>query len=555
MRWTDWIIELFQPSVRTLRRRLLMQLLEDRAVPSAGAPGVQPVAMPQTPFPVASGTLWRDLNADGVEDAKEPGIPFVTLQLFQGNTLVGTTSTDYLGNYQFNHWNVNNGTADTSDDGLQPNTAYEIRIAGSQPALANLAPTVASPNQTNGSDITTGPAGAVLDFTTTTSDVYPNLNGGYAKTGTIGDLIWLDTNNNGKKDANEPGIANLTVDLMDSTGTTVLATTTTDAKGAYSFTGLMPGSYIVEIAASNFAVGGPLYGSTPSTGKPGQVTITGVPDPNVATTTGMNHGFDVAGGGVQSLAVNVGTNAGGSSADDFGFFRSSGLSGQVFIDVNGNGRIDQEDTTGLADVQIRAAGPAGVFTATTDANGNYQMSNLPAGMYTVTMNLQPAGYKGSTPNLVSTTLPIAGTATVNFGEARAVDLKLTQTVSRSVVGKNRMVDLTYKIQNLGTLAATGVTLNATLPPSLKFVSAIAGGALYNAATQSAAIGTLAAGAEIDITIRIQVLRIGSYSLRATVMGDEPEDNLANNLAVAHISPPVSTSAVAVGPNWLLGSAH
>jgi uncharacterized repeat protein (TIGR01451 family) len=43
----------------------------------------------------------------------------------------------------------------------------------------------------------------------------------------IGDYVWLDTNRNGQQDASEPGIDGATVKLLDSTGTIVVATTTT----------------------------------------------------------------------------------------------------------------------------------------------------------------------------------------------------------------------------------------------------------------------------------------------------------------------------------------
>src|SRR5262245_6750802 len=121
MRWANWVVRSVRSSVRPLRRRSLLgvQSLENRDVQSVVEPGIIPTPTPQPPLPQASGQLWRDLNANGLRDAGEPGIPFVTLQLFQGDTQVGTTSTDFLGNYRFNSWNVNNGTADTNDDGLK----------------------------------------------------------------------------------------------------------------------------------------------------------------------------------------------------------------------------------------------------------------------------------------------------------------------------------------------------------------------------------------------------------------------------------------------------
>ncbi len=50
----------------------------------------------------------------------------------------------------------------------------------------------------------------------------------------IGNYVWRDNNDNGIQDGNEPTLANVTVQLLNSTGT-VIATATTDAKGYYVF--------------------------------------------------------------------------------------------------------------------------------------------------------------------------------------------------------------------------------------------------------------------------------------------------------------------------------
>lgn len=73
-------------------------------------------------------------------------------------------------------------------------------------------------------------------------------------TAAIGDYVWLDLNANGQQDSGEPGLDNLMVQLLNSTGTTVLATTYTGddpnltgtQQGYYEFKGLTPGSYIVQ---------------------------------------------------------------------------------------------------------------------------------------------------------------------------------------------------------------------------------------------------------------------------------------------------------------------
>ena len=65
----------------------------------------------------------------------------------------------------------------------------------------------------------------------------------------IGDRVWLDANQNGILDVGEAGLAGVTVELFLDGGTTPVATTTTDATGNYSFTGLPPGDYQVGFVA------------------------------------------------------------------------------------------------------------------------------------------------------------------------------------------------------------------------------------------------------------------------------------------------------------------
>ena len=62
---------------------------------------------------------------------------------------------------------------------------------------------------------------------------------------TIGDRVWNDEDGNGV-DNGEPGAPNVTVILKDASGVEV-ARTTTDANGNYRFTGLIPGTYTVDI--------------------------------------------------------------------------------------------------------------------------------------------------------------------------------------------------------------------------------------------------------------------------------------------------------------------
>lgn len=122
----------------------------------------------------------------------------------------------------------------------------------------------------------------------------------------IGNRVWIDTNQNGIQDAGENPVANVTVSLYDSTGTTKLASTTTDSEGHYYFTstGSLESntSYVIKLDnSSNFEVGGVLAGYILTTADQG----TDINDsdaalqdsiPSISITTSEiginNHSFD-----------------------------------------------------------------------------------------------------------------------------------------------------------------------------------------------------------------------------------------------------------------------
>ncbi|MCK8496138.1 hypothetical protein M0L20_30005, partial [Spirosoma sp. RP8] len=65
----------------------------------------------------------------------------------------------------------------------------------------------------------------------------------------LGDFVWVDTDKDGVQDAGEPGLPGVVVVLLDGNNTPI-ASTTTSATGAYSFTGLTPGvPYSVSFTA------------------------------------------------------------------------------------------------------------------------------------------------------------------------------------------------------------------------------------------------------------------------------------------------------------------
>lgn len=200
-------------------------------------------------------TVWLDTNHDGILDNGETGVAGVTVELLNGTgtSILATTTTNSTGNYQFT--NLTPGTYDVQF----------IAPKGDGFTTQNVA--------TSGIDSVANSSGQTVPVTLTAGQVDNNVNAGLVNTGAIGDIVWLDTNKDGLLDNGETGVAGVTVELLNATGTSILAFTTTNASGAYEFTGLGAAVYEVKFLAptgDTFTTQGvgsnPAVNSSPNTG-------------------------------------------------------------------------------------------------------------------------------------------------------------------------------------------------------------------------------------------------------------------------------------------------
>lgn len=327
-------------------------------------------------------TLYYDWNSNSTQNAGEQGIANITIQLYQdenadgvvntADALVASTVTNSSGFYQFTGLLAGNYivVVDEDDADFPPLHVQTQDYDG----LADDAAKVALTSSL-----------ATVDF-------------GYLPLGTanIGDLVWLDLDSDGIKDAEESGVNGVTVQLYHSTQTpgvhTPLATTTTSGGGFYSFTNLSANSYYVYIPASNFGSGQPL--ATYPLSSP----VTSTTDNNVNND---DNGIQSSSGlGVVSPLITLSA-AESEQTIDFGFSGVGSIGDTVFYDVNANGMQDYSET-GIQNVIVElyvdadnngVADGAFIATATTDASGYYQFSGLPTTTYIVKVRTSslPAG--------------------------------------------------------------------------------------------------------------------------------------------------------------------
>ncbi len=176
-----------------------------------------------------------------------------------------------------------------------------------------------------------------------------------------------------------------TLELRSGSGCSggLVATTTTDVLGNYLISGLAAGTYSVcqpvqpTGTVNGITTAGTITSVAGSTGTAGTAA-------NPTTTTSQITGIVLNGDG-------SGGEVSGSTGNNFAEVVLSSISGTVFLDQNNNGEQNGVDT-GIAGVVIDLLDNGGnvIATTTTDANGNYNFTNLEPGAYSIRQPSQPA---------------------------------------------------------------------------------------------------------------------------------------------------------------------
>ncbi|MFD2572633.1 SdrD B-like domain-containing protein, partial [Spirosoma soli] len=481
------------------------------------------------------------LTADGIQGNNQiqSNVSGATVLLYRvGNaTPVASTTTNSNGEYYFNNTNVTGG--------LLPNTAYEIRVALNQFAT----PTTVTRANIGTDDLSdsdgllqtiSGVATAVVSLTT--GDYGENNHSydiGFIRApATIGDFVFEDLNRNGIQDTGEPGLAGVTVQLLDANGNPVagVASVTTTATGFYSFTGLTPATpYIIAF--------------TQPTGYTATLADQGANDAidsDVNPTTGRTISYTVASGASLTTV-------------DAGFYRSASIGDRVFVDANRNG-IQDAGELGLAGVPVQLLTGANTVVAstTTNASGIYSFTGLtPAVSYSVVFG-RPSSYLSTSANVGANDAvdsdadPITGRTigyTLTSGQSLTTvdagfyllnyDLALRKTVLSQPAPLLPLSNVTFRIEvfNQGELPASGIVVTDYVPAGFVFAQASNPGWSTGPNPTFPISGTISPGASTTISIVLQVGALsGGQSLTnaaeiSTDDGndlDSTPDNIANN---------------------------
>ncbi len=176
--------------------------------------------------------VWDDENRNGIQDPGEPGVPGVTVIIYgPDGEEVDRTTTDEDGYYSF--------------PDLYPDTEYELEFekpdgysgwtppgAGDDPSRdSNVNP------ETGRTRVTTPSMGNNRTAPGEADD--PSVDAGLVRLISVGDYVWYDADRDGIQGEDEVPVAGVAVTLYDPSGG-VVAETTTDENGYYSFQDLIP---------------------------------------------------------------------------------------------------------------------------------------------------------------------------------------------------------------------------------------------------------------------------------------------------------------------------
>lgn len=429
--------------------------------------------------------VFYDNDKDGIQDNGEAGIGGVSVELYTcADSLITTTVTAANGSYLFQQ--------------LMPEDYYVkfILPAGHVFTTADAGSDDAKDSDAN---VTTGKTACV---TIAAGETNLTVDAGmFEPKSSLGDLVFIDTNENGVKDNSEPGIENVPVELY-TCADVLVATTVTDSFGNYIFSGLDAGDYYVKVTKPSG-----YYFISQNVGSDDTI------DSDVDPLTG------------KSACVTLGVNETNLTVDAGLFQPASGLGDFVFEDTDKDG-IQDNGETGIPAVVVKLYDCSDNYISTTLTNnaGWYHFDNIPAGDYYVKFVL-PNGYnfspvnQGGDDTVDSDADPVTGktsciTLAANtvdtsydagmYQQPSDVDLAITKTVNNANPDDGDNVVFTITVTNNGPSAASDIVVSDLLQSGFVFVSASASVGSYDGITGEWEIPALANGASATLNITGQI---------------------------------------------------
>jgi hypothetical protein len=188
-----------------------------------------------------TGTVWFDYNENDIHDLTENGINGLKVELYKlefGDWVLW--EVQYTGHKP--------GTP--SDDGyytfcVDPGSYY-LRFVNPPETLVPVRPFAGAESVSSKVNGRFG-YGTTDSFDAVSGFDISDMNAGYYPMASVGDYVWMDINSNGMREPDEPGVANVTVKAINSSGE-VVAEAISDEEGRYMVDYLQKDDYYLEVS-------------------------------------------------------------------------------------------------------------------------------------------------------------------------------------------------------------------------------------------------------------------------------------------------------------------
>lgn len=276
-----------------------------------------------------TGTVYYDDDYSGDRQPGEKGAAGLEIRLKNAESAeVGKTQTDKEGHYAF--------------AGLTPGeyTVWMSTAKGSVYVIKGDDSLMASTDASVG---VTKPVSVLMGQETA------HIDGGLILPATVSGTVYADVNDNGQRDADEPGYENVKIMLYNESGEPAADALATGTDGTYLFKNLMPGRYYIRCEV----------------GENERITA----GFSTSVQTGV---FEIKSG--QNLNV-----------PELGALKLGAVKGMAFEDSNGSGTWDSGEAAlaGVTVTLIPARADLAPVTAVTDAAGAFALTALRPGDYTM----------------------------------------------------------------------------------------------------------------------------------------------------------------------------